>query len=78
MTEPVFLRNEQVTLTVTADTATFGRQLRAAEHTIDAWRQPRGHRRCPSCHPEMAPRPLAVNGDDYRRRQLNRAKRRRR
>ena len=36
----------------------------------------RDRARCPKCNPAGNPRPLAVNGHEYRRRQLNRRRRR--
>ena len=38
---------------------------------------PRKHKRCVTCHPRLKPKPLAVDGHEYRRRQLARRKRRR-
>lgn len=40
-------------------------------------REPGSHGHCRTCHPEQAPRPLAVNGHEYRRRQRARQRRKR-
>jgi hypothetical protein len=45
-------------------------------HDLDRACYPRRHRRCHVCHPEWS-RPLAVNGHEYRRRQLARIRRKR-
>ena len=53
------------------------RSMTVAFHDLGAALEPRRHRgRCWSCNPRGNPRPLAVNGHEYRRRQLNRRKRR--
>lgn len=47
-------------------------------HDLDRARYPRKHRRrCHACHPKW-PRPLAVNGHEYHRRQRARARRKNR
>lgn len=47
-------------------------RIRLAVHGRDRWRRPRRHRRCKTCHPELGPRPLAVDGREYQRRLRNR------
>ena len=54
------------------------RAAAVAAHDFHAAWRPRGHRRCVTCHPGRKPKPLAVNGHEYRRRQLARQKRRKR
>lgn len=49
-----------------------------AIHDISRRDNPRGHRRCHACHPEMALRPLAVDGHKYHARQLARVRRKNR
>lgn len=44
-------------------------------HTAHRIYDPRQHRRCHRCNPAGNPRPLAINGAGYRRRQRNRKKR---
>jgi hypothetical protein len=79
---------------VTADTfgralADFGRAVAEAFRPVVEWAAktihdvhrtlfPRKHRRCVRCHPKLKPKPLAVDGHAYRRRQRNRVRRRRR
>lgn len=46
-------------------------------HDLSAALRPALHRRCLTCHPGRKPKPLAVDGHEYRRRQRNRVKRRR-
>jgi hypothetical protein len=45
-------------------------------HNLHAQTHPAKHRRCARCHPRAFPKPLAIDGHAYRRRQ--RARRRRR
>jgi hypothetical protein len=51
------------------------RAMTESFHALSAALMPREHRRCVTCHPGRKPKPLAVNGHEYRRRQLNRRKR---
>lgn len=46
-------------------------------HGIHRMLFPSRHRRCWTCHPERKPKPLAVNGNEYQRRQRARRRRRR-
>ena len=55
------------------------RSMTVAFHDLGAALEPRRHRgRCRSCNPRGNPRPLAVNGHEYRRRQKNRQRRKKR
>jgi hypothetical protein len=47
----------------------------AAAHRAHAIYYPRQHIRCGDCHPIANPRPLAINGPAYRRRQKARRRR---
>lgn len=47
-------------------------------HDLSAALFPRRHRKCLTCHPGRKPKPLAVDGREYRRRQRARTRRRRR
>ena len=49
-----------------------------AFHGLSAALSPEIHRKCWTCHPKWRPKPLAVDGHAYHRRQRNRVKRRRR
>jgi hypothetical protein len=53
----------------------LGRLLRRAIHEQE---HSGSQSHCRACHPEQDRRPLAVDGHDYRRRQLNRQKRKNR
>lgn len=53
------------------------RKLSATLATIAHMQEPGSHGHCRTCHPEQAPRPLAVNGHEYRRRQRARQRRKR-
>lgn len=77
-----------VTLSITVDyshaAAAFRRLIRqmirlvrAAKRMRHEKNHPGSHSHCRLCHPEQAPRPLKVNGREYRRRQLARQRRRR-
>lgn len=77
------------TETVRQPLADFGRTIAdmfrplfewVAKMAHDAHRAffPDRHGRCLRCHPERKPKPLAVDGNEYRRRQRARQKRRRR
>jgi len=46
-------------------------------HDLSAALAPAEHRRCLTCHPSRKPKPLAVNGHEYHRRQMARRRRRR-
>jgi len=48
-----------------------------AFHGLGAAFFPSQHRRCLTCHPSQRPKPLAVNGHEYHRRQMARRRRRR-
>jgi hypothetical protein len=48
----------------------------AAAHRAHAIYWPRQHVRCSDCHPIAHPRPLVINGAQYRRRQKARKRRR--
>lgn len=50
--------------------------VRQMAHAVDAGWYPRQHIRCHQCHPMANPKPLAVNGAQYRRRQKARKRRR--
>jgi hypothetical protein len=66
---------------ITVDVEDFIGQLAEvyrAIHDHHAAAFPKFHRHCPTCHPEMAPRPLAVNGREYHRRQRARTRRKNR
>jgi hypothetical protein len=55
-----------------------GKFVQRISHDIDAREHPRWHkRRCRTCNPRGNPRPLAVNGHEYRRRRKARMRRNR-
>lgn len=62
-------------LTITVDATASLAELYRAIHNIDWWMHPERHHRCDTCHPEMTPRPLAINGHEYHRRQRARTRR---
>jgi hypothetical protein len=65
-------------VTVSVDLTEFMASLADASrwfHDLDRFCYPRKHRHCHTCHPEQAPRPLAVNGHEYHRRQQARQRR---
>jgi hypothetical protein len=67
-------------VTITVNVTDFEEKLAGLYrmiHEHHAWAYPKEHRRCLTCHPQMAPHPLAVNGREYHRRQMARARRRR-
>lgn len=74
--EPPFRRLSDAILSITVDYSDAKAEFRRLVRLICRL-TPGSHSHCRTCHPEMAPRPLAVNGDDYRRRQLARTRRRR-
>ena len=53
------------------------RDLARQFHAVSAALYPARHRRCLTCHPERKPKPLAVDGHEYHRRQRARQRRRR-
>jgi hypothetical protein len=68
-------------LTITIDVSGWIDALAAvypAIHDLDRLAHPRRHGHCRTCHPEMDVRLLAINGQDYHRRQMARQKRKRR
>ena len=87
--EPVPWPKFPVTLSITVDysdaAAAFRRLVRQMIRLIRDGKRARHSQRhegkfarCRACHPEQDRRPLAVNGHDYRKRQLARQRRRRR
>lgn len=66
-----------LTATFTIDDPIALAVLYRAIHDIGQRDNPRGHRRCKTCHPGMDYRPLAVDGHEYHRRHLARIRRKR-
>ena len=59
--------------------AKFGEALYGIGHALHKEQHPRWHRRrCRRCNPAAWPKPLAINGPAYHRRQLARRRRARR
>jgi hypothetical protein len=67
-----------VSVTITVDATGALASIYRMLHDIDLAHRPRKHGHCPTCHPEMDVRPLAVNGHDYHRRRKARQRRKHR
>ena len=64
----------RVTVRTEADRAATERKMAKNRHPYPGW-SPRPASRCGDCNPHGNPGPLAVDGREYRRRQLARQKR---
>jgi len=67
-----------VSVTISVDATGALASIYRMLHDIDRAHRPRKHGHCPTCHPDMDRRPLAVDGHEYNRRRKARQRRKRR